>query len=157
MRGPVWRHMAGLPGLMTTIDSVLRELEGIPATSTAQTAATWRLGDERASVILSISRRREIRTKLLFRGAPGAMGPDEMLGARLTIHDAVLPDTLLAACIGRRIDEVVDPARMRGLLGEERIRAVIPHFRALRFKLETPIKRPTEEEWTCARRSSSTP
>lgn len=139
-RGAVFRSLA---------DIALRRGE----TGILDTGGEWGPSVPGGGCRLRINRSGQIRTEILLR-RNGALGPDQIAGRTFDVCGDALPLSVLTACVGMRIGEIVEPARVNDVVtGDERIRKAESRAWGTRFELDLSWLQPTDHDLREMRRS----
>lgn len=108
--------------------------------------AVWGPGAAAGSVELKLARSGEVRAALQFWSAPNTCGPDTLRNKRLDVNIARLPETLMAACAGRRVGEIVAPARFHGAVDDQIVSRVTREAWGLALHLKTAYVQPADAD-----------
>lgn len=106
----------------------------------------WMPQADAGCIELRLSKGYEVRAAIKFWSAPNTMGPDQMRNRKLDVSRVRLPEILLAACSGRRVDEIVDGARFHGTFRHECVKRAEHASWGIILHLDMPYVQPTEED-----------
>lgn len=146
---PILQQMRQSPWTWRSLVDIGRSLKEISGQPKNPPKTKWLPPMEAGSLELRISRRHKVNAELHFWSKPNVCGPDILRNKRLMVHGVRLPETLMAACRGKLVNDVVDPDRVHHVFSSEMVMIAEEKELGITLHLDMPFIQINREDIHC--------